>query len=344
MTAPQDPATASQVAYRPLRLAAIDLGSNSFHLLVADYQHDRLEIVARHGEKVQLAAGLDEGGVLDEASMARGLECLSRFTPLLQGVSPDCLRIVGTNALREAINREDFIECIRAGLGHRIEVITGDEEARLIYLGAAHALADQALARPLADRTLAEPVLADQAPDKDHRRLVVDIGGGSTEFIIGEGFEPLTLESQHLGCVTFTRRFFADGTITDKHMRQAELAALSTLAGLRSAYLKLGWQEAIGTSGTIKAAAAVLAAGDTPGPGEDVITREGMRELRRRLIELKHLDGVALEGLNPDRARVFPAGMAILGAIFEAFELESLRYADGALREGVLHELMERHR
>lgn len=330
MTAPQDPATASQVASRPPRLAAIDLGSNSFHLLVADYQNDRLEIVARHGEKVQLAAGLDEGGVLDEASMARGLECLSRFTPLLQGVSPDCLRIVGTNALREAINREAFIECIRAGLGHRIEVITGDEEARLIYLGAAHALADQAL--------------ADQAPDKDHRRLVVDIGGGSTEFIIGEGFEPLTLESQHLGCVTFTRRFFADGTITDKHMRQAELAALSTLAGLRSAYLKLGWQEAIGTSGTIKAAAAVLAAGDTPGPGEDVITREGMLELRRRLIELKHLDGVALEGLNPDRARVFPAGMAILGAIFEAFELESLRYADGALREGVLHELMERHR
>ncbi|NWN83308.1 MAG: Ppx/GppA family phosphatase [Halomonas sp.] len=330
MTAPQDPATASQVASRPPRLAAIDLGSNSFHLLVADYQNDRLEIVARHGEKVQLAAGLDEGGILDEASMARGLECLSRFTPLLQGVSPGCLRIVGTNALREAINREAFIECIRAGLGHRIEVITGDEEARLIYLGAAHALADQAL--------------ADQALDKDHRRLVMDIGGGSTEFIIGEGFEPLALKSQHLGCVTFTRRFFADATITDKHMRQAELAALSTLAGLRSAYLKLGWQEAIGTSGTIKAAAAVLAAGGTPGPGEDVITREGMRELRRRLIELKHLDSVVLEGLNPDRARVFPAGMAILGAIFEAFELESLRYADGALREGVLHELMERHR
>lgn len=323
MTAPQDTATTPQNASSSPRLAAIDLGSNSFHLLVASYRNSQLQIISRLGEKVQLAAGLDHGGALDEASMARGLECLTNFAPLLQGVTPDRLRIVGTSALREAANREAFIERIRARLGHRIEVISGSEEARLIYLGAASALTEQAL-------------------DNDHRRLVIDIGGGSTEFIIGEGFEPLALESRRLGCVTFTRRFFADGMITDAHLRQAELAALSVLAKIRLPYRELGWREAIGTSGTIKAAAAVLAA--CGASREGVITREGMNELRRRLIELKHLDSVALEGLNPDRARVFPAGMAILGAIFEAFELASLRYADGALREGVLHELVQRHR
>ncbi|MEQ6889345.1 exopolyphosphatase [Halomonas sp. CS7] len=307
-----DPATAAE----PRRLAAIDLGSNSFHLLVANYQDDRLQVVARLGEKVQLAAGLDEDGVLREDAMRRALDCLARFAPFLEGIARRDLRIVGTNALRDARNSQALIERAEALLGSRIEIIAGREEARLIYLGAAHAVAE------------------------DGRRLIVDIGGGSTEFIIGEHFEPLALESLRMGCVTFTRRFFDGGEISDKRMRRAELAALSELANIRRPYQRLGWQDPVGSSGTIKAAAAVIAAAGQ-GP-EGVITREGLANLRKQLIKCKQLDRVDLPGLKADRSRIFPAGIAILGAIFEAFDLEQMRYADGALREGVLYDMAGR--
>lgn len=312
MTSPADPA---QPTTR--RLAAIDLGSNSFHLLVANYQEERLQVVARQGEKVQLAAGLDDEGLLDEATMQRALDCLARFAPFVADIAPGQLRVVGTNALRDAANSETLIERAEALLGCRVEIIAGREEARLIYLGAAHALAEEG------------------------RRLIVDIGGGSTEFIIGERFEPQALESLRMGCVTFTRRFFDGGEITEKRMRRAELAALSELANIRRHYLALGWEDPVGSSGTIKAAAAVIhAAGDGP---ESVITRQGLTALRERLIRFKRLDRVSLEGLKPDRARVFPAGIAVLGAVFEAFGLEQMRYADGALREGVLYDMAGRN-
>ncbi|WP_254276569.1 exopolyphosphatase [Halomonas sp. 3H] len=324
MTSPLDPApghaaadTPPADAPAPRRLAAIDLGSNSFHLLVANYQENRLQVVARQGEKVQLAAGLDEDGVLEEATMARALACLERFAPYLSDIDPGHLRVVGTNALRDAANSQALIDRAEALLGCRIEIIAGREEARLIYLGAAHALAE------------------------DGRRLIVDIGGGSTEFIIGERFEPLALESLRMGCVTFTGRFFPEGEISEKRFRRAELAALSELANIRRQYRELGWEDPVGSSGTIKAAAAVIhAAGGAP---EGVITREGLAALRERLIKCKRLDRVALEGLKPDRARVFPAGIAVLCAVFEAFELERMRYADGALREGVLYDMVGRN-
>ena len=302
----------------PQRLAAIDLGSNSFHLLVANYQNERLQVVARLGEKVQLAAGLDENGYLSEAAMQRALDCLGRFAPFLTDIEGPNLRIVGTNALRDAHNSQTFIERAEAQLGHAIEIIAGREEARLIYLGAAHALAESG------------------------RRLIVDIGGGSTEFIIGEAFEPKALESLRMGCVTFTGCFFADGELTEKRMRRAELAALSELANIQRPYQRLGWDDPVGSSGTIKAAASVLHAyGDTPQEG--VITRSGLKKLRERLLKCKHLEKVELDGLKPDRARVFPAGIAILSAIFEAFDLHQMRFADGALREGVLYDLIGRH-
>ncbi|MBF8222380.1 exopolyphosphatase [Halomonas sp. 328] len=302
----------------PRRLAAIDLGSNSFHLLVANYHQGRLQVVARLGEKVQLAAGLDATGRLDEAAMERALACLARFAPFLEGTPKSQLRIVGTNALRAAHNSQDFIRRAEALLGHPIEIVAGREEARLIYLGAAHALAEV-----------------------HGRRLIVDIGGGSTEFIIGEAFAPLALESLHMGCVSYTRRFFPDGELGEKPMRQAELAALSELANIRRHYRQLGWADPVGSSGTIKAAAAVLAAsGDCP---EGLITRDGLAALRRRLLRCKRLDKVAMEGLKADRAAVFPAGVAILNAVFEAFGLEEMRFADGALREGVLYDLVGRH-
>ncbi|WP_249976840.1 exopolyphosphatase [Vreelandella olivaria] len=302
----------------PQRLAAIDLGSNSFHLLVANYQNERLQVVARMGEKVQLAAGLDEHGYLSEAAMQRALDCLSRFAPFLNDIDGANLRVVGTNALRDAYNSQTFIERAEAQLGHAIEIIAGREEARLIYLGAAHALAENG------------------------RRLIVDIGGGSTEFIIGEVFEPKALESLRMGCVTFSSRFFPDGELSEKRMRRAELAALSELANIQRPYQRLGWDDPVGSSGTIKAAASVLYAyGDTPQEG--VITRSGLKKLRERLLKCRQLDKVALDGLKPDRAKVFPAGIAILNAIFEAFDLTRMRFADGALREGVLYDMAGRN-
>ncbi|MFO8045055.1 MAG: exopolyphosphatase [Halomonas sp.] len=312
MTSPVEPALPPT-----RRLAAIDLGSNSFHLLVANYQDERLQVVARQGEKVQLAAGLDDEGLLDESTMGRALDCLARFAPFVEDIAPGQLRVVGTNALRDAANSQALIERAEALLKCPIEIIAGREEARLIYLGAAHALAEGG------------------------RRLIVDIGGGSTEFIIGERFEPLALESLRMGCVTFTRRFFENGEITDKRMRKAELAALSELANIRRQYLELGWEDPVGSSGTIKAAAAAIhAAGDAT---EGVITREGLAALRERLIRCKRLDKVSMEGLKPDRARVFPAGIAVLSAVFEAFGLAEMRYADGALREGVLYDMAGRN-
>ena len=301
----------------PRRLAAIDLGSNSFHLLVANYHNGRLQVVARKGEKVQLADGVGDDGLLDEAAMTRALDCLARFAPFLEGITPRNLRVVGTNALRSADNSQAFIERAETLLGTRIEIIAGREEARLVYLGAAHALAE------------------------DGRRLIVDIGGGSTELIIGEQFEPLALESLTMGCVTFTRRFFSNGELSEKRMRRAELAALSELANIRRPYQKVGWLDPVGSSGTIKATAAVIAAeGKSP---EGVITRKGLLDLRKRLLKCKRLDKVSMSGLKADRARVFPAGVAILSAIFEAFDLEEMRYSDGALREGVLYDLVGRN-
>ncbi|SHE63977.1 exopolyphosphatase / guanosine-5'-triphosphate,3'-diphosphate pyrophosphatase [Modicisalibacter ilicicola DSM 19980] len=305
-------------APEPRRLAAIDLGSNSFHLLVANYQHDQLQVVAKLGEKVQLAAGLDDDGVLNEAAMQRALACLAQFASFIEGIPSPHLRIVGTNALRDACNSRELIERAEALLGHEIEIIAGREEARLIYLGAAHALADV-----------------------HGKRLIVDIGGGSTEFIIGERFEPLALESLHMGCVAYTRRFFADGELSEKRFRRAELAALSELANIRRPYRELGWADPVGSSGTIKAVASILAAsGDGP---EGLIRLEGLHALRDRVIGFKRLDKVAMEGLKEDRAKVFPAGLAILCAVFEAFDLTHMRYSDGALREGVLYDLAGRN-
>ncbi|MGB8713233.1 MAG: exopolyphosphatase [Onishia taeanensis] len=302
----------------PQRLAAIDLGSNSFHLLVANNVDGQLQVVAKLGEKVQLGAGLDDEGALTEDAMQRALDCLARFAPFLEETPNAQLRVVGTNALRAATNSQVLIERAEALLGHEIEIIAGREEARLIYLGAAHALAEV-----------------------HGRRLIVDIGGGSTEFIIGENFEPLALESLEMGCVTFTKRFFADGDISEKRFRKAELAALSELANIRRPFEELGWADPVGSSGTIKAAASVLAAsGQAP---DGIIDRKGLATLRKRLIKMKRLDKVAMDGLKEDRASVFPAGIAVLSAVFEAFGLEQMRYSDGALREGVLYDMIGRN-
>ncbi|SPJ34188.1 Ppx/GppA phosphatase family protein [Kushneria phyllosphaerae] len=303
---------------RPLRLAAVDLGSNSFHLLIVEVDNGHFTELEKCSQKVQLAAGLNDQGQLDEEVMMRALKCLEGFGTLIDEHRVDRLRVVGTSALRTAANSIDFMIRAEQCLGQRIETISGREEARLIYQGAS----------------------TEWQNETDHC-LVADIGGGSTEVIVGAGIRPLALESLEMGCVAYTRRFFGNGEISEATMQRAEQAALLELANITTHYRRLGWRRAIGTSGTIKAAAATLRA-IHPHLKKGEITREGLTELRQHLISLGHLDQVSMSGLKSNRARVFPAGIAILNAIFKALKLEHMQHVNGALRDGVLLDLLSR--
>ena len=297
-------------------LAAIDLGSNSFHLAIARLDHGEVRRVDSLSEKVQLAAGLDADKYLTEASQRRALACLARFAQRLQAIPSKRLRIVATNALREARNARHLMEQAEQILGQRIEIIAGREEARLIYLGVSHTLADAG------------------------RRLVVDIGGGSTEFIIGEKFEPLLTESLQMGCVAYTQRFFTDGYISTRNLDKAIMAARQEVMAIGNAYHALGWQSVVGSSGTIKAARQILTQNGWGKPG--LVTREGLEKLHERLLDYKHVSDIAIPGLKEDRKAVLPAGFAILTGIFQELGLEELDYSDGALREGVLYDMLGR--
>ena len=298
-------------------IAAIDLGSNSFHMVLARVDQGEIRILERLGDKVQLAAGLDERRHLTEEAMQRGLDCLARFAQLIHGLPQGAVRIVGTNALRVARNRNLFIRRAEALLGHPVEVVAGIEEARLIYLGVSHTF-----------------------PDMDGNRLVADIGGGSTEFVIGQRFEPLVRESLQMGCVSFTKQFFADGRISPARYAEAYTAARLELMSIETSLRRHGWQEAIGASGTIRAIGQVLQAGQR-GSGE--VNAEGLDWLKRRLLKLDSVEQIDFEGLKPDRRPIFPAGLAILEAIFDALGLQCMTHSEGALREGVLYDLIGRH-
>ncbi|MDO4897445.1 MAG: Ppx/GppA phosphatase family protein [Moraxella sp.] len=296
-------------------LGAIDLGSNSFHLAVARLDHDEVRRIASISEKVQLGAGLDENNVLSEEAIQRGLDCLQRFLPHVSEIAPNRLRIVATNALRKAVNAGEFISRANEFLPKPIEVIAGREEARLIYLGVSHSNA---------------------STDK---RLVIDIGGGSTEFIIGQGFEPIEMESLQMGCVSFTRKYFADGKITQKAFDNAITATEVELQTIAKRYKKVGWDNAIASSGTAKACKLVL---EELGIGSDVITQAGLIKLKNHLIKLGHIDKIAFEGVKAHRQAVFPAGVAELLAIMQTLGVHELYYSDGALREGVMYDMLGR--
>ncbi|MCC2637214.1 MAG: ppx [Moraxellaceae bacterium] len=300
-------------------LAAVDLGSNSFHLAVARLDHGQLRLVTTLSEKVQLAAGLDDKGRLTDEVQERALACLARFAQHLQGVEPRHLRVVGTNALRVARNARAF--AARAGkvLNHPVEIIAGREEARLIYVGVS--------------RTLAGP----------DRRLVADIGGGSTEFIIGEGHQALATESLHMGCVSYALRFFADGALSARALERAVTAARQEILGIKAHYQALGWSQAVGSSGTIKAVQQVQQQMGIAAP-DGRITRRGLEDIRRQLLRLSHVREIDLPGLKDDRKALLPAGLAILLGIFEEFGLDTMEYSDGALREGVLQDMLGRFR
>lgn len=298
------------------QVAAIDLGSNSFHMVVAWREQEGLQIQESLSEKVQLGAGLDAGNKLTDEAQAKALECLGRFAERISGIPRGMVRVVGTNTLRVARNARAFLRKAEDVLGHDIEIVAGREEARLIYLGVSHHLADS-----------------------DQRRLVVDIGGGSTEIIIGERFESVETESLHMGCVSYTSRFFSDGIITEKSFDKAVTSARQEVLSIEANYRRIGWQDAIGASGTVKAIAQVC---EDNGWSESGISLEALQKLRKRLIKEAAIEGLTLKGLRADRAGIFPAGVAILLAIFEQFELEHMSVASGALREGLLYDLIGR--
>ena len=298
-------------------LAAIDMGSNSFHLAIARVDHGEVKKVASMSEKVQLAAGLDENKNLTEAAQQRGLACLARFVGRLSSVQPNRLRIVATNALRQAKNGHEFIQKAAEILPKPIEIIAGREEARLIYLGVSHSMANGG------------------------RRLVIDIGGGSTEFIIGEQFEPIHTESLQMGCVAYSKAYFADGEISAKAFDKAVVAARKEMSGIANTYKTAGWDTVVGSSGTIKACRQIVMNLGLSDEQEN-LTRDGLQKLKDRLLKFKHISELDFEGLREDRRAVLPAGLAILYAIFEVMALDKLAYSDGALREGVMYDLLGR--
>ena len=296
-------------------VAAVDLGSNSFHMIVARVVHGQLHVMDRLQETVRLGAGLDERGHLSKDAQRRALDCLERFGERLRDMHAGTMRAVGTNTLRRARNAQKFLRRARLALGHPIEVISGREEARLIYQGVARELADEG------------------------KRLVLDVGGGSTELILGERSEPNSMESLYVGCVSLSRQYFPKGKITEKAMRRAETAARLELAPVEAQFQQ-GWQRVYGSSGTIRAVGAVAqACGWTK---DDGITPEVIGRLREALISAGHVAPLDLPGLSADRAPVLPGGVAILRAAFEALGIEHMHIASAALREGLLHDLLGR--
>jgi exopolyphosphatase/guanosine-5'-triphosphate,3'-diphosphate pyrophosphatase len=297
-------------------LAAVDLGSNSFHLeigRVVDAQIYPLDAVR---EVVRLGAGLGADKRIDRATQARALESLAKLGERLRGFPRAAVRAVGTNALRVAKNASPVLREARQVLGFPIEVISGREEARLIYLGVAHAL----------------PVAA-------HPRLVVDVGGGSTEFVIGRALEPQLTESLYMGCVSYSLRFFPDGRIDKGRMRAAELAARQELAGLVRAYRAAGWDEAVASSGTARSLENILRENGLAAEG---LTREGLERLRAILVKHEKADPERIAGLRPNRAPVLPGGLAIMSAVFDELGVDAMKVSDAALRHGVLYDLLGR--
>ncbi|AXR05516.1 exopolyphosphatase [Salinimonas sediminis] len=296
------------------KVAALDIGSNSFHLVVARINAGSVQILHRVKQKVRLAAGLDDDNVLSAEAMERGLDSLRIVAQSLEGFAPDSVRIVATHTLRKAKNARQFIEAARAVMPYPVEIIPGQEEARLIYSGVAH------------------------TSHTEGRRLVVDIGGGSTEFIIGEGFTPMVCSSLQMGCVSFTERFFAQGELKAKAFDKAITAVEQELEIIQEKYLKLGWIQCIGTSGTIKTLFN-LAQRDRPNGHAIPVTLKSLKELMKRFIELGHTDKLDMPEISDDRRVVVAGGLAILIGVFRALNIDGLEYSPAALREGVLYQM-----
>jgi exopolyphosphatase / guanosine-5'-triphosphate,3'-diphosphate pyrophosphatase len=299
-----------------ITLAAIDLGSNSFHVLLGRFVEGQPMVLDELKEMVQLGAGLDRDRHLSEAAQQRAIECLQRFGERVRSLPGENVRAVGTNTLRVARNVDAFLERAQQALGHGIEVISGIEEARLIYSG----------------------VVQDRA-SSDERLLVVDIGGGSTELIIGERAVHLDLESLYMGSSAMMQLHFEDGKITLKRFRRAEVTALQELERIQGRFRRLGWSVAVGSSGTIRTVHRVLREN---GWTKGAITRDALKKLRDVVLEAGSVERLSIKGLSRSRASTLPGGLAVLSAIMDALDVNAMEVSNKALREGVLNDLMGR--
>jgi exopolyphosphatase/guanosine-5'-triphosphate,3'-diphosphate pyrophosphatase len=301
------------------QIAAVDLGSNSFRLQIGRVVDDQIYPLDTLKESVRLASGLTREKLLDDVAQQRALQTLQRFGERLRGFQPDAVRVVATNTLRVAKNAKAFIPQAEAALGFPVEIIAGREEARLIYIGAAHTL-----------------------PPAAYQRLVVDIGGGSTEFIIGKKFEPMFMESLFMGCVSYSLRFFPDGKVDKKRFHDAEVSAAREVQTIAQGYRRAGWSEAVASSGTARAIADLLECNGLNPDGISGITAAGLAKLRTLLIRAGSAEALKLAGIPPDRIPVLPGGIAIMSALVAELDIERMIYSEGALRLGVLYDLLGR--
>ncbi len=297
-------------------IAAVDLGSNSFRLQLARVVDDHLIFHDSLREVVRLGAGLSEDKILSDEALNRAIDCLNRFGERLRGLPPQAVRAVATNTFRVAKNAPQLLKAAQEALGFPIEIIAGREEARMIFVGVSHSL-----------------------PKADHKRLVIDIGGGSTEFIIGQRLEPLEMESLYMGCVSYSLKFFPDGKITESAFERAQIAAATEIQSISKKFKSKHWEEAVGSSGTARTLGEVLRLNGLTDGG---LTLDGLKQLRQLLINSKEVKKIQLNGLSVDRAAVISGGLAIMLSAFEGLGIERLTVANTALREGVLYELLGR--
>lgn len=309
--------TDRETAAPSMTVGSVDLGSNSFHMMIARVRDQHLHVVDRLREPVCLANGLDENDRLSAESLARAVGCLERFGQRLREIDPAHVRVVGTNSLRQARNGRQVCELFEKSLGHSVDIISGHEEARLIYLGVCG------------------------SDYSDFRRLVVDIGGGSTEIIVGEGAEVVRAESLFMGCVRTTRAHFADGELSRERFRAAEIEARLELRSSGNPLRKSGCEGCVGASGTVAATEQVLI---QMGWSDLGITLSGLKQMRKAMIRAGSIENLNFEGIRSDRARVLPGGVAILIALFKSLGIETMTATSGALREGVLYDLLGRIR
>ena len=301
---------------QPEIIAAVDLGSNSFHMIVGELRHGQLAILDRIRETVRLAEGLSDKGDISPDARQRALDCLSRFGERLRDIHAHRVRAAGTSTIRRAHEDTTFMAEAEDALGHPIEIVSGIEEARLIYNGVFHSL-----------------------PLTEGLRLVMDIGGGSTELILGEGPDPRALESLHMGCVSMTERFFPGGRITHEGFKRARTAAQLELRPVKAFFRGVDDVEVIGTSGTIRSTEAVAR---ELGFSVSGLTLENVEQLIEKVLEFETTADLSLRGLSERRAQVWPGGLSILAELLNVLQIGSLQVSDGALREGLLYDLLGR--
>lgn len=296
--------------------AVIDLGSNSFHMLITRQLADSVQVVDKIKRKVRLASGLDDNNILSDAVMEKGLACLRFFAERLQDIPTQNIRIVATATLRLANNSADFIEHAEKILTHKITLLSGTEEANNIYLGVAHTSCS-----------------ADQ-------RLIFDIGGASTEIIVGNGFDAKKAISLDIGCVTFKQQFFPNGVLSQSNFAQAISAAEKVISPIKDDFCRIGWQCVLGGSGTMQALAEILIFQHKP----SVLTLEYLYQTQKALLKFSTIEDINLPGLTSERSPVIASGLAILIALFRQFSIASLVLSSGALREGLLYEMLPNSR